>query len=132
MAVDTGRSDFCKRISAIKTPLAMISPAIALKGIEDEEDFEMLDEREYEQNSPKNPRNSPGPGLPSSETPTKVYSEGHSNFVSTNLSMGKMLSPVSEDTISVLASMNGFLILPNNTDKVAHYFEAPSEEIRDL
>lgn len=44
----------------------------------------------------------------------------------------KVAAPVSVDTLSVLSNMNGFLILPNNTDKVGHYFEAPSEEVRNM
>eukprot|EP00108_Taenia_solium_P001183 TsM_000334100 transcript=TsM_000334100 gene=TsM_000334100 len=44
----------------------------------------------------------------------------------------QVVAPVSVDTLSVLSNMNGFLILPNNTDKVGHYFEAPSEEVRNI
>ena len=45
--------------------------------------------------------------------------------------LGRFLSPISSDTLSVLSNMKSFLILPNNTDKVGHYFEAQSEEMRD-
>nr|CDS17868.1 FYVE and Pleckstrin domain containing protein [Echinococcus granulosus] len=46
--------------------------------------------------------------------------------------ISKVVTPVSADTLSVLSNMNGFLVLPNNTDKVGHYFEAPSEEVRNI
>lgn len=46
-------------------------------------------------------------------------------------SLPKLISPINSDTLSVLSNTKSFLVLPNNTDKVGHYFEAPSEEIRN-
>uniref|UniRef100_A0A5K3EJX6 FYVE-type domain-containing protein n=3 Tax=Mesocestoides corti TaxID=53468 RepID=A0A5K3EJX6_MESCO len=44
----------------------------------------------------------------------------------------KYFKPVSDEALSVLSNMNGFLVLPSNTDKMGHYFEAPNEELRNM
>ncbi|VDM18018.1 unnamed protein product [Hydatigera taeniaeformis] len=63
------------------------------------------------------------------EVPLSVTEDDNHKF--NGLPISKAVSPIAVDTLSVLSSMNGFLILPNNTDKVGHYFEAPNEEVRN-
>lgn len=41
------------------------------------------------------------------------------------------VAPVSDETLAVLINMNGFILVPGNTDKMGHYFEAPNEEFRN-
>ncbi|VUZ49311.1 unnamed protein product [Hymenolepis diminuta] len=129
ITVENNPVDFYKRISAIKTPLALVAPSVALRKAEEQEsDLDELDV-DSDHNSLKHSEDSssPSPGVPS--TPNGKP-ETLANALTTN--MGGVSSPISVDTLSVLSNMNGFLILPNNTDKVAHYFEAPSEEVRNV
>lgn len=38
---------------------------------------------------------------------------------------------ISDDCLSVLTTMTGFILLPLNTEKMGYYFEAGNEEIRN-
>ncbi len=49
-----------------------------------------------------------------------------------SFSWPKNLAPVSDEALSVLSNTHGFILLPANTDRIGHYFEAPSEEIRNV
>lgn len=121
--------DFYKRISAIKTPLALVAPAVALRKAEEQEsDLDELDvDSDHDSLKHSEDSSSPSPDVPSTPNGKPETLE---NALTTN--MGRVSSPISVDTLSVLSNMNGFLILPNNTDKVAHYFEAPNEEVRNV
>ncbi|KAF8571766.1 hypothetical protein P879_03491 [Paragonimus westermani] len=42
----------------------------------------------------------------------------------------KQLESISPSILAILRNKLGFILLPMNTDSLAHYFEAPSEEVR--
>ncbi|KAL5110052.1 FYVE RhoGEF and PH domain-containing protein 2 [Taenia crassiceps] len=99
---ETRGNSFYARVCGQKTPLAMVhSSKSEEEGEEEKED----------------------------EVAVSVTEENHK--INGLPMISKVVAPVSTDTLSVLSNMNGFLILPNNTDKVGHYFEAPSEEVRN-
>ncbi|KAM7537382.1 hypothetical protein Aperf_G00000062988 [Anoplocephala perfoliata] len=116
--------DFAKRISDQKTPLAMVSPAAALRTVK-------LEENDTETESELSRESSEESSTQSLSVPASPNGKGNPR-AAPPIAVTQMVSPISEETLSVLSTMNGFLILPNNTDKVAHYFEAPSEEVRNM
>nr|CDS30112.1 FYVE and Pleckstrin domain containing protein [Hymenolepis microstoma] len=121
--------EFHKRANVMKTPLASISPSLALRRAEEKENDLSESDAGSNHDSLKNSEDSSNSSPIVPLTPNGKL-ETHANALS--VTVGKGLSSISVDTLSILSNMNGFLILPNNTDKVAHYFEAPSEELRNI